>query len=140
MIKNENLLIRLAIPLAGAQAFPRLLFEDVDEFVSFWSDAGSEGDHEVGGLIANVESGVDHVLTDVDGITGAEDFFLIADPLLDAAGDAGDHFFLIRVLMKVVAFSGEELDVDDGEVLVPSGRGTAQPGEFSPVEFFGGRL
>ena len=94
----------------------------------------------MGGFVADIESGVDDVLTNVDCITGAEDFFLIADPLFDAARDAGDHFFLIRVLMEVVAFSGEELDVDDSEVLVPSCGRTAEPGEFSPVEFFGGRF
>ena len=111
-----------------------------DEFVAFGADAGAEGDHEVGGLVTDVEGGVHLVLGNVDGVARAEDLFLFADPLFDLAAHAGDHFFLVGVLVEVMAFARKEFDVDDGEVLVTGGGGTAQPSEFSPVEFFGGRF
>lgn len=119
---------------------PRLFFEDFDEFVAFGPDAGAEGDHEVGWFVADVEGCVHLVFGNVDGVAGAEDFFLGADPLFDGAAHAGDDFFLVGVFVKVMSLAGEELDVDDGEVLVAGGGRTAEPGEFSPVEFFGGRV
>ena len=123
-----------------SEVAPGFFFEDVDEFVAFGADAGAEGDHEVGGLVADVEGGVHLVFGNEDGVAGAEDLFFLADPLFDLAADASDDFFLVGMLVKIVAFAGEEFDVDDGEVLAVSSGGAAEPSEFSPVEFFGGRF
>ena len=117
---------------------PRLFFEDIDEFVTVGTNAGAEGDHEVSGLVTDVKGCVDDSFGDKDGVARAKNFFLAFDPLFDGSLDAGDGFFLVRMFMKVVAFAGEELDIDNGEMLAASGGGTANPSEFSPVQFFGG--
>lgn len=90
------------------------------------------------GFVTDIEGGMDDPFTNEDGVSGAEDFFLSFDPLLDGALDAGDGFFLVWVLVKVVALARKEFNVDDGEILAAGGRGAAEPGEFSPIEFFGG--
>lgn len=94
----------------------------------------------MGGLVADIEGGMHLVFADVNRVAGAKNLFLGADPLLDFTADAGDDFFLVGMLVEVMPLAWKEFDIDDGEVLVAGGGGTAEPSEVPPVEFFGGRF
>ena len=90
------------------------------------------------GFGADVEGGMHDTFAYEDGITRTEDLFLVVDPLLDGALDAGDRFFLVGVFVEVVSLAGEKFDIDEGDVLGAGGGRTAEPSEITPFEFFGG--
>ena len=57
-----------------------------------------------------------------DRIPRSQNSILLIDPLLEFAGDHYDHFFLVRMLVKVMSLAGIQFGIKDSQTFSAGAR------------------
>ena len=96
---------------------PGFLPGNIDQFVAFRADAGTQNGQNFRIPLADVKRGVHDAGPDEGGIPHPEDSLLPIDPLLDLAFEDVNHLLLIGMLMEIVTARGREVHFQDHEVL-----------------------
>jgi hypothetical protein len=101
--------------LLVAQILPRNFASHIGHFESV-ADAWAENRNHFGLVGADVERGVDDTRRKEGRVPWAENALLAINPLLDPAGDDEEHFFLVRMFVKVVALAGNQAALDNRQL------------------------
>jgi hypothetical protein len=90
--------------------------------------------------LADIKGGMHHPHGNVGEVARIEDFALLVDPLLDAAGEHVDALLEFWMGVEVMPLADCELGLDDREVLGLGLAWAAEPAVDAPIEGLGDGL